>query len=239
MWFRPEQSVTPTPAAFSRCGRTGFFLRCLALSVSLFILAATSVRSEYLLFDDSWQGLRFPMIKQNEFQLNGRSLGIESESSVSFVFKLLPQRLWNAQNASWIWSVDQGVPPTDLTVKGGEDRNIVVYFLFLTAERARELTDPSPRALMNDEDASLLAIVWGGEQERGEIFPSPFLEDRASLVIARPAELGTYRETYQIALQYVQAFGRAPETLFAIGVGADSDDTETVIRARIEDFRLR
>ena len=72
----------------------------------------------------------------------------------------LPARLWGSNQARWDWEVTSSVPPTDLTLKGGDDRNLSVYFVFMP-----ETSIPAANAkltdLLGDDSARILMYVWG------------------------------------------------------------------------------
>lgn len=59
------------------------------------------------------------------------------------------------------------MPATDLTQKGGDDRNLAVYFVFLPEAQARELQGASITRLLNEDAIRALVYVWGGDHGRG------------------------------------------------------------------------
>ncbi|NBT32880.1 MAG: DUF3047 domain-containing protein, partial [Rhodobacteraceae bacterium] len=50
---------------------------------------------------------------------------------------------------------------------------------------------------------------------------------------------GGYSETVDLGRDFKSAFGRMPEALVGVAVSADSDDTDSVIRARLGNLTLR
>lgn len=189
-------------------------------------------------FDGQWKEQRLSVFGSNDFDLNGSELGVVSDGTVSLLWKRLPQTMWNRQVASWEWAVDRSVPPTDLTRKGGDDRNLSLYFVFLPEEAAREALGKGVKSLLDNPDVRVLMYVWGGAHERGDVLPSPYLGSRGRSVIRRGAGVGTATERVDLARDHKRAFGEAPQKLVGVAVSADSDDTDTSISARIKRLRL-
>lgn len=132
------------------------------------------------------------------------------------------------------------MPPSDLRRKGGDDRNIALYFVFMDAESARRAgPQPRLRALLGNRNARMLVYTWGGDHSRGEVLDSPHLGARGKLVILRGAGTGSHSESIDLAADYARIFGGAPDALVGIAVSGDSDDTGSAIRARISDLVLR
>ena len=132
--------------------------------------------AEQVSFSDGWTEQTFSLFSSNDFEIEGSTLNISSDGTVSILWKSLPSSMWETNQASWNWAVKATVPPTDLTLKGGDDRNISIYFLFLLQrsipKKPLKLTD-----LLRNKDARVLMYVWGGNHNPGEILPSPYLRD--------------------------------------------------------------
>jgi hypothetical protein len=189
-------------------------------------------------FDGGWRGQGFPFRPSNEYDQRGRSLGVVSEGTVSLLWMPVPPDLHGAGAASWAWSVERGGPPTDLARRGGDDRNLALYFAFADPETARAL-DPSRGArLLRQPGTRVLVYVWGGASDRNTVLRSPYL-DGLRTVVLRQAGTGAHREEVNLVADHQRAFGTEPGVLLGIGVSADSDDTETEIRATVSDLVLR
>ena len=149
----------------------------------------------------------------------------------------LPLGLADSTGAHWDWEVTASVPPTDLTVKGGDDRNVSVYFVFMP-----ETSLPKPQAkltdLLGNDRARVLMYIWGGDHRRGEILPTPYLNELGRSLILRPASTGQARERVNLTTDFQRAFGTEPTRLVGIAISADSDDTDTQIRARVSNLRV-
>ena len=209
----------------------------LVLAASLAASAAFAVGP--VRFDDGWQEQRFALFSSNRFAFGGDRLGVRSDGTVSLVWTRLPEAGWSARGASWRWTVDRSVPATDLRLKGGDDRNLAVYFVFLPEAEARASGRDGIRRLLEADAARVLVDVWGGPDGQPRLQDSPYLGQRGKTVALRPAGTGSLRETVDLAADHRAAFGTAPGALVGIAVSADSDDTASAIRAEIGDLVLR
>ena len=100
------------------------FILALALTISSSLVCA-----EQVYFDDGWREQKFSLFSSNDFLLGGHTLGVRSNKTVSVLWTRLPLSMWGGRRAKWDWAVELSVPPTDLTKKGGDDRNLSIYFL--------------------------------------------------------------------------------------------------------------
>lgn len=211
----------------------------LVLAVTLALTAVPAI-AEPIRFTSDWREQSFPRLAANRYAAQGARLDIQSDQGVSVLYTALPESRWSGRQASWNWQVDQSVPPTDLRRKGGDDRNISVYFVFMDAASARRAgPNPRLRSLLGNRNARMLVYTWGGAHGRGDVLESPYLEARGRTMVLRGAGTGSHAETVDLAADYARIFGGAPEALVGIAVSADSDDTATAIRARISDMVIR
>ena len=145
--------------------------------------------------------------------------------------------MWEANQANWDWAVEASVPPTDLTLKGGDDRNLSIYFVFLPQEylpkSKGKLTD-----LLKNKNVRVLMYVWGGDHDRGEVLPSPYLEEVGKSIILQRAGIGRASEQVNLANDFRRAFGHNPEKLVGIAISADSDDTRSTIISSISNLQV-
>jgi hypothetical protein len=210
-------------------------LRLILITVSMFSWSCAA--AEQVTFSDSWNEQTFSLFSSNEFELNGDTLEISSDGTVSILWKILPSVMWGANQAHWNWVVKASVPPTDLTLKGGDDRNLSIYFLFLPEEYASKTTGRLSELLRN-EHARVLMYVWGGRHNPGEILPSPYLGELGKSLILQRAGTGTASEQVNLAIDFQKAFGDNQSKLLGIAISADSDDTNSTILATISDFHI-
>lgn len=207
---------------------------------SLIILAsllATSATAGPVSFKDGWNHQRLSLFSANNYAF-GDQLSMVSDGAVSIAWTRLPQTEWRARAASWSWTVEQSVPATDLRQKGGEDRNLSVYFVFVPEAVAPSLAGKGIRSLLGRDDVRVLQYAWGGNHSRGAVFASPWGAGGA-VVALRQAGTGSHSENVDLAADYGRAFGGAPGALVGLAVSGDSDDTDSVIRAAIGGLVLR
>lgn len=211
----------------------------LALIAALVLTAAPSF-AEPIRFTPDWREQSFPRLSTNRYGAQGDRLDIASDQGVSVLYTALPETRWAGRQATWRWEVAQSVPPTDLTRKGGDDRNISLYFVFMDAASARKAgPNPRLRSLLGNRNARMLVYTWGGDHARGDVLDSPYLEARGRTMVLRGAGTGAHAEAVDLGADYARIFGGPPEALVGIAVSADSDDTESAIRARISDMVIR
>ncbi len=194
--------------------------------------------AQAITFDGSWKEQGFFNFFSNDYIQSGDALGVRSDGTVSVLYRPVPQGSWSASKANWAWQVAEGVPATDLTQRGGDDRNLAMYFVFADQETAENLSKRSLRRLLRNKNIRVLAYVWGGHAARGDILPSPYLDTRGVTVIRRGAGLGAFSEQVDLDRDLRRAFGARPPALIGVAVSADSDDTDTKISATISGLRL-
>ena len=176
-------------------------------------------------FSDGWREQRLKLLSSNDFTFDAR-LGVVSDATVSLVWTQLDPQDHDATRASWDWSVETSVVPTDLTLRGGDDRNLSLFFVFLPGEQVASIDLTDVRRLLLNEDVRILQYVWGGDvEEPGALLPSPYLEERGMIVALRPAGTGAFDESVDLVAEFARAFGGEPTALVGLAVSADSDDT--------------
>lgn len=189
-------------------------------------------------FDGSWKTQKFSLFSSNQYGFNGSSVSVVSDGSVSLAYRPLGTSYWGATSAQWAWRVDEGVPATDLRQKGGDDRNLALYFVFLPESEAQRLQGSSVRRLLNNDAARVLVYVWGGAHNRGAVLNSPYLGDRGKTIVLRGSGTGTASENVNLARDYGNAFGGGTAALVGVALSGDSDDTDTRIRAAISNLQV-
>ena len=213
-------------------------MRVLSAITLAAILAAGPSLANQVSFDGSWKNQKFSLFSTNRYAQQGGTLGVASDDSVSLLYRAVPPSLWPSDTASWTWQVSQGVPGTDLTRKGGDDRNLALYFVFLPQADAERLRGTSVTRLLSNGAVRVLVYVWGGNHSRGEMLPSPYLGARGKTVVLRPSDTGRASERVDLAADYRKAFGGSPDALVGLAVSGDSDDTDSTIRAQVSGLRL-
>ncbi|WP_342068557.1 DUF3047 domain-containing protein [Yoonia algicola] len=209
------------------------------LTTVLALSFAASAQAGEVRFDNGWQEQRLSLFSSNDYAF-GQNLGLVSEGSVSIAWSRVGSTDWSTDAASWNWTVDQSVPPTDLSRKGGDDRNISLYFVFVPESIAPSLEGANIRALLGNDDVRIIQYAWGGNHARGQVIASPYGPSGQGVTIAlRQAGTGSFGESVDLAADYARAFGGEKGALIGLAVSGDSDDTESVIRAAVGNLTLR
>ncbi len=202
-------------------------------------LLATPLTAGPVSFASGWAEQKLSLFSSNDYRF-GNTLSMVSDGSVSIAWTRLPQAEWGASAASWAWTVEQSVPPTDLSRKGGDDRNISVYFVFVPQSAAAGLEGAGIRSLLGRDDVRVIQYAWGGNHARGQLIRSPYGKPGTGVTIAlRQAGTGSHSESVNLAGDYSRAFGGEKGALIGMAVSGDSDDTNSMIRAALGNMNLR
>jgi len=213
-------------------------LRTLTTAI-LALTVASAGHAANISFANGWQEQRLSLFSSNDYAF-GQNLGLVSDGSVSIAWTRLGPANWDTDGASWTWTVEQSVPPTDLSRKGGDDRNISLYFVFVPESMAPSLEGANIRALLGNEAVRIIQYAYGGNHARGQVIPSPYGPDGQGVTIAlRQAGTGSYNENVDLAADYARAFGGEKGALIGLAVSGDSDDTDSMIRAALGNLTLR
>ena len=190
-------------------------------------------------FATGWQEQRLSLFSSNDYRF-GQTLQMLSDGSVSIAWTRVGRGDWDSTGASWSWSVDESVPPTDLGRKGGDDRNISLYFVFVPESMAPDLEGAGIRSLLGNEAVRIIQYAYGGNHARGQVIRSPYGPPGQGVTIAlRQAGTGSFTENVDLAADYARAFGGEKGALIGLAVSGDSDDTDSMIRAAIGNLTLR
>ena len=215
---------------------------CVGLTVSIWPGVASEAAFKFGpdLSANEWRYLSFPNRPGAQFSASGEAAVIvRAEAGVAILWHRVPHELSRASHAEWRWSVTAGVGPTDLTKKGGDDRALAVYFVFVDAPEAVGSSDLME--LLRKGKGDFLMYVWGGSAERGTILPSPYFDGRGRTIVKRPANspMGAwFKEASDVRRDFRKAFGRLPGTLVAVAVSSDSDDTSGLNIAAVADLNV-
>lgn len=209
------------------------------LSAALVLATTVSVAAGPVNFSNGWKEQRLSLFSSNDYTF-GQNLGLVSNGSVSIAWSRVDRADWDVAGASWGWTVEQSVPATDLSRKGGDDRNISLYFVFVPESIAPSLEGANIRALLGNDDVRIIQYAWGGIHARGQVIQSPYAPQGQGVTIAlRQAGTGAFMESVDLVADYARAFGGEKGALVGLAVSGDSDDTDTMIRAAISSLTLR
>jgi hypothetical protein len=209
------------------------------LTLAACLAFATPAIAAPVPFSNGWAEQRLQLFSSNDYSF-GTDLGIVSEGSVSLAWTRVARGQWGTRNAAWGWRVGQSVPATNLAQKGGDDRNVSVYFVFLPEASAAASEGANIRSLLGNDEVRIIQYAWGGNHARGQVIPSPYGPAGQGVTIAlRQAGTGSHSESVDLAADYARAFGGTLGALVGLAVSADSDDTDSIIRAALGPIDLR
>ncbi|MBU2957836.1 DUF3047 domain-containing protein [Paracoccus sp. 1_MG-2023] len=211
----------------------------LAIPTAILLTLGQAAMAGPVSFANGWQEQRLSLFSTNDYRF-GANLSMVSDGSVSIAWTRVPEADWNAGGASWNWTVEQSVPATDLSRKGGDDRNLSLYFVFVPQAAAPGLKGANIRSLLGNDQVRIIQYAWGGQHARGQVLPSPYGPQGQGVTIPlRQAGTGSHGESVDLPADYARAFGGSKGALIGLAVSGDSDDTDSVIRAAIGNLTLR
>ena len=210
----------------------------LTLVLAMFIAGSHAGFAQATPAFSDWKEQTFSLFSKNRWNAGKNSVSVVSRGTVSMLWTELPE-LIDAQSAAWTWSVDETVSPTRLDKKGGDDRNLSVYFIFMPRATAEEYRGASMRRLLGIEEARVLMYAWGGNHAKGAVLASPYLGARGRTIALRPASTGRFAEQVNLARDFRAAFGDQATTLVGLAVSSDSDDTDGQIRATLSRINIQ
>ena len=220
------------------------FLSCAALAVTILTGA---VQTASALEKGDWKVMEFPGIAPSSFvhRPDGR-IDVVSDKSSAMLYRALAPDESDRRYLRWRWRVDAAMPPTDIRVKGGDDRPIALHVWF---------EDPPGRksffgAIRNTVIEALFGIpvsgrvityVWGGTGKPGDAQINPHIGDDSWMIVRRAggARPGKWiAERVDLAADFRRGFGEEAPAARMIAIAADSEDTHTASTALIRDIRF-
>ena len=199
------------------------------------------------LADAGWTLMTFPGRPATRFTGGGDdAIEVVAESSAALLYTEVTGADRRKPVLTWRWRVDETLPATDLTRRGGDDRPLAVHICFPAAQRetglwarlggmVRDLAGGLP-------DGKVLTYVWGGAQQRGARFANPYLAEDGAMIVLRPGESATgtwYEERIDFRADFERVFGYPPPAPDFIAVSGDSDDTMGRSSGRIAGLTFR
>lgn len=203
-----------------------------------FALTTAAAHAGPVSFASGWSEQKLSLFSSNDYNF-GQNLSMTSNGSVSIAWSRVAQSEWDTSGATWSWTVNKSVPATDLSRKGGDDRNISLYFVFVPADVAPTLEGAGIRSLLGRSDVRVIQYAWGGNNAVGSVIPSPYGKAGTGVTIPlRQAGTGNASESVNLSADYARAFGGQKGALIGLAVSGDSDDTSSVIEAAIGNLTL-
>lgn len=185
-----------------------------------------------------WQSLTFDGIPATGYTGSKDGvLEVRADRSASVLYRPLTDvDLAGAHVLQWDWQVVDGLPPTDLEKRGGDDRALALHVWFYPRDGDAGLMARLGAAVTGMPPGRMLTYVWGGEQPVGSMFANPHNPEKGRMIVLRgsSAPLGTWlHERIDLAGDYAHAFGGPAPKPAVIAVSGDSDDLGRVSLGRV------
>ena len=177
---------------------------------------------------------------------HGESVRVLSNSTVSVAFLNVDVDLEATPVLEWEWLARDPDSDTDTTKKGGDDRTLSIYIAFPWQSQHAPLGEKLQRPLVEalkgkDTPGRVMNYMWGGGAPVGWDFENPYAGKYGRMFILKDpgAALGTWhRERVNIREDFKRVFGFEPADPVYIGVGTDTDDSASVMRAEVRGLRF-
>lgn len=172
---------------------------------------------------------------------NDGEIAVTARTAVSFLYRKAGTDAAVATHLTWRWRVDAAPEPTDLRKNGMDDRPLAVHLWFPKSESNRSFLDSLKSALGFPVVGRVITYVWGGQTDRGDMFPTPQADNAMQIVLRGPAsDTGTWvEEKVDIRADYIRAFGTPPEAPpHFIAVSTDTDDMGGEAEGRVRGLKF-
>ncbi len=198
-------------------------------------------RAGWTLFsDDRWSPARFRLRPDGAIEAR-------TDNSTSLIWKKVDEKDAQKARLSWDWRVDEIMPPTDITVKGGDDRPLALHVWFMKPRGQLNFLERLRADLIElwvglPVHGRLLTYVWGGRGKIGDAQPNPHVGDGSWMIVLRRGDAPTgvwFAENRDLVADYRAAFGEDPPGRGIIALAADSEDTQTRSRAAVRALRFQ
>ena len=226
--------------------RTAVAILMGAIAIALqFVTVALAVTLD--LDQAGWMVLAIPGKDEMRFiGLTDGAIEVRAENGAAFLYREVPPIEGQNHRLSWRWRVDETMPPTDLALKGSDDRPLALHIWFpADPNRASWWHRLSRVALDLVIDAPVsgkwLTYVWGCIGGRGDSLINPYTGPDGVIYILRSGDTPTGRwfsETIDIAADFEKAFGYPAPAPIYIAISANADDTGSNSVAVIADIRF-
>ncbi len=214
-----------------------------ALLGSLALALPGAARAADPLEARGWKHLTFRGRTPTRFRAGeGDAIEVEARSSSSILYRALSVDPAATPRLAWRWRLDAGVPPTDLSRKGGDDRSLAILVGFAfdagrASPRARARHRFETMMAGSEPPGAVLFYLLGGDRPSGAVVSSPYRCDNF-LIAMPPPPPGRWAEAgADVAADYRRLLSAPPTRIVQLGIAADSDDTRSVARGAVDAFR--
>lgn len=210
-------------------------------------VAAIDVRLKsagWSLFENTdWKPARFALTQDG-------AIRVTTEDSTALIWREVAPGAKARRYLSWRWRLDAAMPPTDITVKGGDDRPLAIHVWFEDPPERKSFFASIRAAVLEGlfgipVSGRVLTYVWGGTGKPGDAQRNPHIGDDSWMIVRRVqgaapgAERGRWvEERVDLAADFQRGFGEAPPPARIIAIAADSEDTHTASAAFVRDIRF-
>lgn len=212
--------------------RAGFHFLGLSLAMISVSLRAETIElfGEHAdSFHGKWKEQGFPLIAATEYQVEDSSGGVVVTGRADVANRALVRRIEvhapTKLKLAWSWRVQTELTGAiDERTKAGDDFAARVFVVFETS-----LIPTRTRAIN---------YVWSAREPPGAVFPSPYTERVAHIVLRNNASIDApsawLAESRDVLADYQSYFGEAPTVVTAVAIMVDTDNTDGCAEA---DFR--
>lgn len=202
----------------------------LLFSMLAFLVPSTT-RAEPPL-PDGWRLLKIPGKAVTSFAAGpGGAIKTSASNSVGFLYSKASDMAGSGRFLTWRWRVVIAPPPTDLAMKGMDDRPLAVHVWFEDEDGSGSDWGLKARLgawLYNQPlPGKMLTYVWGGTAERGVKLKNPYRETAGHIIVLRSGSSAPgkwFDETVDVTADFEAAFGYRPGMPAYIAISADTDD---------------
>jgi hypothetical protein len=217
---------------------SAFLLSLLAVLTATILFAAGGEGTDFVLPTDSgsswkahWNEKRLSAFSTRYISINENGKQVvmaRSRDAASALYRPMMKPLAEQMDLTWQWRVTRSLVGNSAERdKAGDDY------------AARVLVSFSPKLF--DKKSRALCYVWASTEAEGAVYRSPYTNNVAMIVLkSGTRELGQWvTETRDIVEDYRQAFGTSPDTLYAVAVMVDTDNTNSRATAWFSDIQLK
>ena len=172
----------------------------------------------------AWRGTRFRVVEQGDDLV----LRADSYRAAAGLWTRVAIDAPTFGRIAWRWRVERPVRRSGIEQqKRGDDYAARVFVIFGGA-----FADPDTRAI---------CYVWARDLPVGSVFPSPYTENVAMIVVASgDGEVGEWAGVERdFVSDYLAFFNESPAALSGVAVMVDTDNTWSEARAFFDDIVLR
>ena len=223
-WYRRRTCIS---------SKASEWLARVVLGLSITAFAATSAGEDLFSgFDDGWRKPWMERVlarRSNTFRLEteaeNRFLRVDSRNSASALWRRVD--VTGELILSWRWRVSTSLGHIDDVRRRRSDDY---------AARVAVMFDGTPFA----RTTPLLMYVWAGNESVGNVYPSPY-SDQAATIVLRSGDVDSgewFMEERDVSADFERYFGRPAERVTGVVLMVDTDNTDSQATAWFDELVL-